>query len=77
MTCQEHLINEHRMGEERKRLTVDQAVADLMARDTQYREELRRQVRQKLDNAEKNRSLEETRRYQTIAESNRYFICLW
>ena len=71
------MINVHRMGEERKRITVDQAVADLMARDTQYRAELRRQVSQKLDNAEKKRSLGETRRYQTIAESNRYFICLW
>ena len=65
------------MSEERKRSTVDKAVADLMARDTQYREELRRQVSQKLDNAEKKRSLGEMRRYQTIAESNRYFICLW
>ena len=59
------------MSEERKRSTVDQAVADLMARDTQYREELRRQVSQKLDNAEMKRSLGETRRYQTIVESNR------
>ena len=59
------------MSEERKRITVDQAVADLMARDTQYREELRRQVSQKLDNAEMKRSLGETRRYQTIVESNR------
>ena len=59
------------MSEERKRTTVDQAVADLMARDTQYREELRRQVSQKLDNAEMKRSLGETRRYQTIVESNR------
>jgi hypothetical protein len=65
------------MSEEKKRSTVDQAVADLMARDTQYREELRRQVSQKLDNAEKKRSLGEMRRYQTIAESNRYFVCLW
>ena len=65
------------MSEERKRITVDQAVADLMARDTQYREELRQQVSQKLDNAEKKRNLGETRRYQIIAESNRYFSCLW
>ena len=59
------------MSEERKRTTVDQAVADLMARDTQYREELRRQVSQKLDNAEKKRNLGEMRRYQTIVESNK------
>ena len=64
------------MSEERKRLTVDQAVADMMARDTQCREELRRKVRQKMDNAEKKINLEETRRYQTIAESNRYYFCL-
>jgi hypothetical protein len=65
------------MGEERKHSTVDLAVADLMARDTQYREELRRQVSQKLNNAEKRRNLGETRRYQTIVESNRYSFCLW
>ena len=65
------------MSEERKRVTVDQAVADLMARDTQYRQELKRRVNQKLDNAEKKRNLGETRRYQTIAESNRSFsYCL-
>ena len=64
------------MSEERKRITVDQALADLIARDTQYRDKLRRQVCQKLDNAEKKRCLGEMRRYQTIAESNRYFFCL-
>ena len=42
-----------------------------MARDTQYREELRRQIEQKLDAAERKRKLEEKRRFMTIAESNR------
>jgi hypothetical protein len=37
------------MSEDRKRITVDQAVEDLMARDTQYREELKKQVDQKLN----------------------------
>ena len=59
------------MREDRKRSTVDQAVEDLMARDTQYREELRRQIEQKLDAAERKRKLEEKRRFMTIAESNR------
>ena len=59
------------MSEDRRRSTVDQAVEDLMARDTQYREELRRQIEQKLDAAERKRKLEEKRRFMTIAESNR------
>jgi hypothetical protein len=65
------------MSEDIKRLTVDQAVEDLMARDTQYREELRRQVDQKLDTAEKKRNCEGKKRFLTISESNRYFFCLW
>ena len=64
-------MKEHRMSEDRRRSTVDQAVEDLMARDTQYREELRRQIEQKLDAAERKRKLEEKRRFMTIAESNR------
>ena len=59
------------MSEDQRRSTVDQAVEDLMARDTQYREELRRQIEQKLDAAERKRKLEEKRRFMTIAESNR------
>ena len=65
------------MSEDRKRLTVDQAVEDLMARDTQYREELIRQVDQKLDTAERKKNLEEKRRFMTISESNRLVFCLW
>ena len=59
------------MHEDRKGSTVDQAVEDLMARDTQYREELRRQIEQKLDAAERKKKLEEKRRFMTIAESSR------
>ena len=59
------------MSEDRRRSTVDQAVEDLMARDTQYREELRRQIEQKLDAAERKKKLEEKRRFMTIAESSR------
>ena len=64
-------MKQHRMSEYRKHLTVDQAVEDLMARDTQYREELKKQVDQKLDSAERKRNLEEKRRFITISESNR------
>ena len=59
------------MHEDRKGSTVDQAVEDLMARDTQYREELRRQIEQKLDAAERKKKLEEKRKFMTIAESSR------
>ena len=65
------MFKEHRMSEDRRRSTVDQAVEDLMARDTQYREELRRQIEQKLDAAERKKKLEEKRRFMTIAESSR------
>ena len=51
---------------------VDQAVSDLMARDTQYREELRIEVNKKLEKAAVNKNLQDTKKYQTIAESNRY-----
>lgn len=42
-----------------------------MARDTQYREELKKQVDLKLEKAEKKRNFEEGKKYQSIAESNR------
>ena len=69
---QESLIKDHRVSEEEKRLMVDQAVSDLMARDTQYREELRIEVNKKLEKAAVNKNLQDTKKYQTIAESNRY-----
>jgi len=67
----ESLIKDHRVSEEEKRLMVDQAVSDLMARDTQYREELRIEVNKKLEKAAVNKNLQDTKKYQTIAESNR------
>ena len=44
-----------------------------MARDTQYREELKKQVDLKLEKAEKKRNFEEGKKYQSIAESNRHY----
>ena len=56
---------------------VDQAVSDLMARDTQYREELRIEVNKKLENAAVNKNVQDTKKYHTIAESNRYSLHPW
>ena len=68
---QEKLVKEHRVSEDEKHASVEKAVADLMARDTQYRKELKRQVEQKLDEAERKRKSKEKRKFVTIAESNR------
>merc|ERR1712079_266952 len=44
----ETLLREHREQEESRRLAVDYAVKDLLARDTQYRNELKIQLEEKV-----------------------------
>ena len=52
-------------------MAVDNAVKDLLNRDTLYRNELRRQVEEKLKKAENNRKKQEVNRVMTLAESKR------
>ena len=65
-------MREHREHEEGKRVAVDNAVKDLLNRDTLYRNELRRQVEEKLKKAENNRKKQEINRVMTLAESKRW-----
>jgi len=67
----EALIREHREQEESKRMAVDNAVRDLLNRDTQYRNELKNQVEEKMERAEKNKKLREKHKHINIIESNR------
>ena len=68
---QEALVREHREQEDSKRVAVDNAVQDLLNRDTQYRNELKKQVEEKLKKAERNRKQDETNRAISLTESNR------
>ena len=68
---QEVLIREHREHEDSKRTAVDNAVKDLLNRDTQYRNVLRMQVEEKLKKAERNRQQKEINRALSLTESNR------
>ena len=52
-------------------MAVDNAVKDLLNRDTLYRNELRRQVDEKLKNAEINRKKQEINRAMSLSESKR------
>jgi len=70
----EALIREHREQEESKRMAVDNAVRDLLNRDTQYRNELKNQVEEKMERAEKNKKLREKHKHINIIESNRLEI---
>ena len=67
----EALIREHREQEESKRMAVDNAVRDLLNRDTQYRNELKNQVEEKMERAEKNKKLREKHKHINIIETNR------
>jgi len=67
----ELLVLRHRENEERRRGAVEQAVTDLLTRDTQYREELRTQVEKKLALAETRRRQHELSRTLSLSEANR------
>eukprot|EP00092_Neocalanus_flemingeri_P009343 GFUD01010055.1.p1 GENE.GFUD01010055.1~~GFUD01010055.1.p1 ORF type:complete len:782 (-),score=232.97 GFUD01010055.1:117-2462(-) len=67
----EALIRGHQEQEDSKRVAVDNAVKDLLNRDTQYRNELKKQVEEKLKKAERNRKQHEMNRALSLTESNR------
>merc|ERR1712242_333443 len=67
----ETLLREHREQEESRRLAVDYAVKDLLARDTQYRNELKIQLEEKMKKAEKRRRQNETDELLSITEARR------
>ena len=52
-------------------MAVDNAVKDLLNRDTMYRNELRKQVEEKLKKAEINRKKQEISRAMSLTESKR------
>ena len=53
-------------------MAVDNAVKDLLNRDTMYRNELRKQVKEKLKKAEINRKKQEINRAMSLNESKRW-----
>ena len=53
-------------------MAVDNAVKDLLNRDTMYRNELRKQVKEKLKKAEINRKKQEISRAMSLTESKRW-----
>ena len=53
-------------------MAVDNAVKDLLNRDTMYRNELRKQVKEKLKKAEINRKKQEISRAMSLNESKRW-----
>ena len=71
MNIQEVLLKEHREQEDTRRLAVDYAVNDLLARDTQYRNELDKQLQEKMKRAEKNKKINEDKKSLLILEARR------
>ena len=71
MNIQEVLLKEHREQEDNRRLAVDYAVNDLLARDTQYRNELDNQLQEKMKKAEKNKKQNEEKKSLLILEARR------
>ena len=65
------MLKEHREQEESRRLAVDYAVKDLLTRDTQYRNELKNQMEEKLKRAEKKRKQNEVNKTLNISEARR------
>ena len=53
-------------------MAVDNAVKDLLNRDTMYRNELRKQVEERLKKAEINRKKQEINRAMSLTESKRW-----
>ena len=70
-TVQEVLMREHREQEDSRRLAVDYAVTDLLARDTQYRNELDKQMQDKMKRAERNRKQNEFKKSLSILEARK------
>ena len=68
---QEVLMREHREQEDSRRLAVDYAVTDLLARDTQYRNELDKQMQDKMKRAERNRKQNEFKKSLSILEARK------
>ena len=64
-------MREHRECEESRRLAVDNAVKDLLARDPLYRNELKVQLEEKIKNAEKRKKLNDNQKLVSVAESRR------
>ena len=52
-------------------MAVDNAVKDLLNRDTMYRNELKKQVEEKLKKAEINRKKQDVNRAMSLTESKR------
>merc|ERR1712113_1105689 len=59
------------MGEDSRRVAVDQAVKDLLTRDTLYRNELRNQLEDKMKRAERKRKQNETNKLMSLSEARR------
>ena len=55
-------------------MAVDNAVKDLLNRDTMYRNELKKQVEEKLKKAEINRKKQEISRAMSLTESKRWVL---
>lgn len=64
-------MREHREQEDSRRLAVDYAVTDLLARDTQYRNELDKQMQDKMKRAERNRKQNEFKKSLSILEARK------
>ena len=71
LSLQEDLIQEHRKREDDRRLAVDNAVKDLLNRDTQYRTELKNQVEEKLKKAESWKKQKEINQSLSLTESRK------
>ena len=64
-------MREHREQEDCRRLAVDQAVKDLLTRDTLYRNELKNQLEDKMKRAERRRKQNETNKLISLTEARR------
>lgn len=64
-------MREHREQEESRRLAVDYAVKDLLARDTLYRNELKIQLEEKMKKAEKRKKQNDHQKLLSITEARR------
>ena len=64
-------MREHREQEDARRLAVDYAVKDLLTRDTQYRNELKNQMEEKMKKAEKRRKQYETDKSISASEARK------
>ena len=65
------MLREHREQEDSRRVAVDQAVKDLLTRDTLYRNELKNQLEDKMKRAERKRKQNETNKLMSLSEARR------